>query len=60
MTFETKIWIDGENISDWLKENGIKRYTFWPQTESPTSYAMVLYFAFENEADATLFALRWS
>ena len=60
VTLEMMIYIDGENISGWLRDNGIKNYTFFPQTLSQTDYAMILYFAFENPADAALFALRWA
>jgi len=54
-TFEHRLMIDGEDVSQWLREMEIQ-WTY--DYNSKTMMWPIL--LFKREEDATLFALRWS
>ena len=55
-TFEHRIMIDDEDVTEWLREMEIQ----WSYAYNKTMMQPIPILLFKREEDATLFALRWS
>ena len=55
-TFEHRLVIDGEDVSQWLREMEIQ----WTYLYNKAMMQPMPILLFKREEDATLFALRWS
>ena len=58
VTFENEYWINGDSLTKWCKDMGITRYEM--KLESMDYSFPRVYFVFEREEDAMLFAMRWA